>query len=267
MHNLAHSQAISEQTIAQTNAQATVQTFIKLVQSGYENPEGFAGKVKIVVPEYPEQGFIAHMTDTLHITADNHQQDTDTCITIPLATMERICQESAYLDFRDPEIIGTITLAGNLDYANHLGKACLQPNPFVKQRLAQADQIHRAHNLRQLTRLDTLHQPSQMQLLQQLDSNQPFIITGLAPDCQHWSLERLVEKFGDSIVRVRSAQQSQTMAEFVQELKDFQANPYDHMIEGFVKPYTEGAPCPKPCGMILAPCFLTVRTLFRPSYG
>ena len=260
MNNLAHSQP--NQASAE---QATVQAFIDLVQRGYENPEGFSGKVKVVIPEYPEQNFIAHLTNSLHITGDNLKQDTDTCITIPLATMARICQESTFLDFRDPEIIGTISVEGNLDYANHLGKACLQPDPFVKQRLTQAGQIHRAYNYRHLTKLDTLHQPSQIQLLQQLDTNQPFIITGLAPDCQHWSLKRLVEEFGDSIVRVRSAQHTQTMAEFVQELKDFQANPYSHMIEGFVKPYTEGAIMPEAMWDDFGPLFFNRQDFIPPQ--
>ena len=54
MNNLAHSQP--NQASAE---QATVQAFIDLVQRGYENPEGFSGKVKVVIPEYPEQNFIA----------------------------------------------------------------------------------------------------------------------------------------------------------------------------------------------------------------
>ncbi len=45
------------------------------------------------------------------------------------------------------------------------------------------------------------------------------------------------------------------MREFVRELKDFERNPHKTMIEGFAKPYTEGATLPEEMWADFGPLF------------
>ena len=74
-----------------------------------------------------------------------------------------------------------------------------------------------------------------------------------------------MEHYGNQIVRVRSAQQQQTMAEFIEELKQFQAAPHDEMIEGFVKPYTEGATLPEAMWEAFGPLFFNREDFIPPQ--
>jgi len=226
---------------------AAIEGFADLLKTGFQNPEGIRGTVKLHVPEYPDHGFIARYSDELHIERDDLNRETDTFVSMPIATMKRIFQEFEYLDWRDPEIIGSITFTGNLHYANHLAKSCLRPSNFTLDRFKSVGELHRNKGYRDLTKVEYLHQPTQRQILEVISESRPVVITGLepSPPCRDWTIDKLAEKYADAIVRVRSASQKQNMREFVQELKDFMANPYDDMVEGFVKPYTEGATMPE----------------------
>ena len=55
------------------------------------------------------------------------------------------------------------------------------------------------------------------------------------------------------------------MKEFVKELKDFIATPYDKMVEGFVKPYTEGAPLPEAMWEDFGPLFFNREDFIPPQ--
>ena len=225
---------------------AIIDGFADLLKKGFQNPEGIRGTVKLHVPELPQHGFIAIYDDELHIQRHDLDRDTDSFVSMPIKTMKRIFEEFEFLDWRDPKIIGSITFTGNLNFANHLGKSCLRPSNFTLDRFKAVGELHRAKGYRDLTEIEYLHDPTQMQILEVMEESRPVIITGLepTPPCRDWTIEKLVEQYGDAIVRVRSATQKQTMREFVEELQQFEANPYDDMIEGFAKPYTEGAMMP-----------------------
>lgn len=243
-----------------------VDHFISLIQYGFQNPENIEATVKVLVPESPHDSFCIRFNhDDLDIQKDAFLVDADTTLTIPMETVKRISSEAAFLDFRDPSIIGTIKIEGNLDYANHLGKACLQPSPFVANRFAQLESMHRAKKFSEITEIPYLHKPTQIDMLEAMDRNIPFVVTGMAPECSKWNLDFLAETFGDEIVRVRSATQKQTMSEFIDELKLFESNPYDDMIEGFVKPYTEGAPLPEAMWDDFGPLFFNRHDYIPPQ--
>lgn len=246
---------------------AAIKGFADLLQTGFENPEGIRGTVRITIPELPEQSFIARYDDALLIERDNLDRDTDTQVTIPIATIHRIFDEFESLDWRDPDIIGTITFTGNLAFANHLAKSCIRPSNWTLARFRKAGRLHAAKGYRTLTQIDYLHQPTQRQVLEVMAESRPVVITGLepSPPCKDWSIDKLAERYGDAVVRVRSATQRQTMAEFVDELKAFEANPYDNMIEGFVKPYTEGANLPEEMWADFGPLFFDREDFIPPQ--
>lgn len=226
---------------------AAIAGFADLLRTGFENPEGIVGTILFSIPEYPDQRFIVRCTEELLIERDDLERATDTQVIIPVATIHRIFNEFKVLDWRDPAIIGTITFTGNLALANHLAKSCIRPSNWTMARFRKAARVHAAKGYRHLTEVDYLHQPTQRQILEVMEESRPVIVTGLEPTpaCEDWSIDRLADCYRDAVVRVRSATQRQTMAEFVAELKAFEANPYDEMIEGFVKPYTEGANLPE----------------------
>lgn len=228
------------------NDLAAIEGFADLLRTGFENPEEIRGTVRITIPEHAGQSFIARYDDELVIERHDMDRDTDTQVTIPIATIHRIFNEFETLDWRDPDIIGTITFTGNLAYANHLAKSCIRPSNWTMARFRRAGRLHAVNGYRDLTQVEYLHQPTQRQILEVMAESRPVIITGLepSPPCKDWSIDKLAERYGDAVVRVRSATQRRTMAEFLEELK-VEANPYDNMIEGFVKPYTEGANMPE----------------------
>lgn len=249
--------------------QAAVDGFIDLFVKGFENPEGVRGTVKCTIPEYDDLSFIARYDDTLKIERINLDQETDTEVAIPIATIERIFREFEYLDWRDPSVIGTIDVKGNFNLANHLAKSCIRPANFVLERFEKVGELHREKGYRDITLADVeyLNNPTQHQILKVIEESRPVVITGLepTPPCKDWTLDKLAEKYGDAIVRVRSATQKQNMREFVQELKEFIANPYDDMVEGFVKPYTEGRQLPEEMWDDFGPLFFNREDFIPPQ--
>ena len=55
------------------------------------------------------------------------------------------------------------------------------------------------------------------------------------------------------------------MAAFVEELQAYQTNPYDDLIEGFVKPYTEGAQLPQAMLPDFGPLFFDREDFIAPQ--
>ena len=246
---------------------AAIEGFAALLRGGFENPEGITGVVRITIPEYPAQSFIARYATELHVERHDMNRASDTDVTIPIATIHRIFAEFETLDWRDPGIIGTITFTGNLALANHLSKSCVRPSNWTLARFRKAGRQHAALGHRNLATVEYLHRPTQRHILEAMAESRPIVVTGLepTPPCRDWTLERLVERFGDAVVRVRSATHRQTMADFVRELKEFEANPYDRMIEGFVKPYTEGATLPEAMGADFGPLFFDREDFIPPQ--
>ncbi|MYG25464.1 MAG: hypothetical protein F4213_05515, partial [Boseongicola sp. SB0677_bin_26] len=93
---------------------AAIEGLATLLRTGFDNPVGIRGTVKVSVPEHPGQDFVARFGDELMIERHDLDHETDTQVTIPIATIRRIFKEFEFLDWRDPEIIGTITFEGNL---------------------------------------------------------------------------------------------------------------------------------------------------------
>ena len=246
---------------------AAIDGFADLLKTGFQNPESVRGTVKLHVPELAEHGFIARYDDGLHIERHGLDRDTDTFVSMPIETIKRIFREFEYIDFRDPSIIGTMEFSGNLDFANHLGKSCLRPSNLSLERFRAVGQQHRENGYRDLSEVEYLHQPTQMQMLEVMEESRPVVITGLelTPPCRDWTIDKLAERYGDTVVRVRSATQKQTMREFVGELKEFNANPYDDMVEGFVKPYTEGAALPEEMWSDFGPLFFDREDFIPPQ--
>lgn len=246
---------------------AAIRGFADLLKNGFQNPEGLRGTVKLHVPEYPDHDFIARFGEELCIELHDLDRETDTYVSMPIATMKRLFEEFGFLDWRNPEIIGSIAFEGNLNLANHLSKACLRPSNFTADRFRSVGERHKEKDYKNIQTLEKLHCPTQMQILEAMEQSLPIIITGLepTPPCKDWNIDKLAEQYGDAIVRVRFANVRQTMREFVQELKDFEANPYEDMIEGFVKPYTEGAQLPEEMWADFGPLFFDREDFIPPQ--
>jgi hypothetical protein len=236
------------------NDVAVVDGFKALLCDGYENPDGLTGRVRFILPERPTLGFSARFGESLELAASDPSQTCDTEVWLPLATLHRIFREVDRLDWRDPEVIGTISFSGDLTLANHLSKCCVRPSELTRARFRRAERLHARSGYRALRDVKALHCPTQRQILTAIDEGRPVVITGFG-GVQEWTLDRLVERFGDAIVRVRSATERQTMATFVAELKAFEAAPDSAMIDGFVKPYTDGAALPEVMAAEFGPMF------------
>ena len=236
---------------------ATIKGFADLLKTGFQNPEGITGSLKLHIPEYPEYGFIASFADELTIEWDDLDRDIDTVVSMPIASMERVFREFQFLDWRDPEIIGTITIEGDYSLANHLSRSCQRPADLTKARLKRASELHKEKGYRDLNTVEVLNAPTQMQVLEAIQEGRPVIIKGLNLNTTlgEWTIDKLAQQFGDSIVRVRSATQSQTMSEFVDELKAFEISSGENANKQDKKPYTEGAGLPKSMWESFGPMF------------
>lgn len=244
-----------------------IKGFADLLQSEFQNPEGLRGSVKIAIPEFPDYSFIANYDDALLVEYGDITRETDTQVTIPIDTIERIFREFEYLDWRDPSLIGTIKFEGNLGFANQLAKFCLRPSVFTLERFKSVGEQHRRLGYRNLKSIDFIDSPTQLQILEAMEESRPVVIRGLepTPPCSDWTIDKLAMRFGDATVRVRSAEHHQNMREFVQELKEFELNPHDEIIEGFVKPYTEGAAMPEEMWPDFGPLFFSREDFLPPQ--
>lgn len=181
-----------------------IHDFANLLKTGFQNPEGITGNVKVHIPEHPDQSFIARYSDELHIEPCEPSQETDTLVSIPMATMERIATDFEFLDWRDPEIIGTITFEGNLNLANHLAKSCQRPTDVTTALFQRVGALHREKDYSNLAKVERLNCPTQMQVLEMIEAGCPTIITGLEPSTfsGNWSLDKLAERYGDAVMRL-----------------------------------------------------------------
>ena len=247
--------------------QQAVEGFKKLLVEGFENPEQISGCVKIVVPEDGELSFCAVIAEELNTETLQDERSADTKIIIPISTIHRIFKEFEYLDLRDPSLIGTIEFSGNLGFANHLAKCCLRPTNKTVGTFTKAEYLHAEKGYKDLREVDIFEKPSQRLVLEAIQASKPIVIRGLepSPPCKDWTTDKLVEKYANAITRVRSATHKQTMADFIAELKEFEANPYDDMVEGFVKPYTEGATLPKEMWPDFGPLFFDAEEFIPPQ--
>ncbi|MFC3851426.1 cupin-like domain-containing protein [Salinispirillum marinum] len=214
-----------------------------LLQHGYENPEQVRGVVQLVIfTESDALPLRLELHDDVHISAawDSAAHAT---LRMPLATVQTLIDTIEYVDFRDPEIISTITLDGDLDLVNHIAKALLRPSKDTEERFHAAQ--HKATPAYQLTDIPRLENPSELTILQALAAGQPLIITGLPIRTDDWSLERLENTYGDVPLRVRSAEQKETVAEFIARVRASEHQQAEDIIEGHTKAYTEGCSLPE----------------------
>jgi hypothetical protein len=225
---------------------ATVDGFISLLHGGYENPDSMTGTVRVEIPEHPELCFRARFAHDLLIDRPDEPYVADTEMVFPIQTLERIFRDFEIVDWRSPEILGTMKVTGKLNLAFVLGFSCLRPCNWTVSRFRSVARLHRSKDYRNLSSVERLHKPSQRALLEAMAESRPVIITGLepTPPCRDWTLERLLDRFADTIVCVRSADQHLTMRDFVADMRKFDENPGLEMVEGLFKPYTEGSALP-----------------------
>ena len=217
-----------------------------LVRYGFENPEGITGQVQLNIPgrgrAFPLA--IQFSPSELDIRYDWLQRP-DATLTLPLETAELIVNTITQVDFRDPEIMGTVHLDGDLDLINHVAKALLRPSQDTRERFELAE--HLDTDAYTLTDIPRVSNPPELEILESIAAGRPMIITNLDMRVPHdqWSLERLEAEYGDVPLRVRSADQKETVAEFIQRVRSANLET-DRVIEGHTKAYTEGCFLPEP---------------------
>lgn len=225
----------------------TVNGLVDLLIGGFENPYQTSGTIRIEITDFPELGFLAEVADTLRIIRPLDDRPVDTRMSFPISTLEMIFREYETLDWRSPEILETVALEGNLNLAFQLGMCCVRPSNATVENLAKLRRLHRQKDHRNLNDVLRLHQPTQHQLLEAIQDGLPTIVTGLepTPPCKDWTIDRLVQKYGDSIVCVRSATEKVTMRDLAAQMRRFEENPELEQDPSLDKAYTEGAQMPR----------------------
>lgn len=253
-------------TLAMTNAQPeALLAFADLLQSGFENPERISGRVQInclgKAGAHPLGVVFGNTEVDIRFAWLDHP---DATLTIPLDTVELIVDTITEVDFRDPDIIGALLLDGNLDLINHLAKALLRPSEDTAQRFELAQNLRTdAYSLTDVPRVSN---PSELFILESLSKGQPLIITDLPLATNHpnWSLEQLETKYGEVPLRVRSAEQRETVAEFIARVRATGSVAHN-IIEGHTKAYTEGCSLPEAMRQDFVPTYFTKDDYIEPQ--
>lgn len=223
-----------------------VERLAQLVRDGFENPEGITGRVQLSIPGYDLAHPLSICFAPNNLSVQHQWIDRpDATLTMPLETVDRIVNTITEVDFRDPDIIGTIHLDGDLDLINHIAKSLLRPSEDTLERFELAEQLEKeAYTLTEIPRLAN---PSELVILEFIAAGRPLIVTDLDMRVPHdqWSLGRLETDYGEVPLRVRSAERKETVAEFIQRVRSADLE-NDRIIEGHTKAYTEGCFLPEP---------------------
>jgi hypothetical protein len=225
---------------------AAIDALAELIRQGFENPEEISGRVQFSILDAPRAYPLSIKFSPVDLAIHFDWIDCpDATLTLPLTTAEHIVNTITQVDFRDPEIMGNLHLGGQLDLINHIAKSLLRPTQDTRERFELAEQLDTtAYSLNEVPRVSN---PSELEILQSIAAGKPMIITDLSPQTRqsNWSLDRLVQEYGSVPLRVRSADQKETVAEFIDRVKSADLI-HDKIIEGHTKAYTEGCFLPEP---------------------
>lgn len=257
----------AQEVLAETHIhpEACLLSLQDLLAQGFENPYGRTGECLLrLTSDGPDLTlFIQLDGDALKFSRFS-EEEPPTQLTLPLATANRVITETETLDFRDPEIIGQVRFDGDLELINHLGKSLLRPSPDAQERLDNATKNQSpAYRLNEIKRV---RQASELEILEALAEGRPMVITdpALSNRQDAWTLDSLADRFGNVPLRTRSADQRETVAEFIADLQ--RRNGTDQpIIEGHTKAYTEGCALPTAMRTDFVPGYFSLHDYIEPQ--
>ncbi|MGD8233983.1 cupin-like domain-containing protein [Vibrio sp. TRT 1302] len=242
---------------------------MNVLRQGFENPEGLPMSCQFLFEQQDKQatGFYIQCDSKGEQIKEGVISNPKCTIRLPLNLAQQIERDITTIDYRDPEIIGQIKFEGDEHIANHMAKAMLQPNEWIQSRFKEAEEQHAEMNAESISNFARLSNPTEIELLEELAKNRPFIVTGmeLPRDHTYWTLDTLDEHFGDETVRVRSAEDKETMRQFTQRMREFEVSYDKNFVEGFTKPYTEGASLPEAMKPWFMPLYFTAEDFSDPQ--
>jgi hypothetical protein len=219
--------------------------------NGLENPCRLQGTVTWTVALNPtdEPWQLSIALDSLTVSPwqlGSQTHGEEATLHMPMEVAELLAREIHTADYRDPRIMASTRFAGDLTLLTHVAKALMVPGSENLARLDWATQRHApAYGV---VELDRVHQPSELEMLGRIADGLPFVATGLSPPGAHgvWTLERLRERYGDVLLRVRSADWQETVGQFIDRVHaHMRGDVTEPLIEGFTKAYTEGCTLPE----------------------
>jgi len=226
------------------NTNNVTDKFADHICNGLENASSEDASVRITIVEEKCNSAIINLRSRKWTRIGSNELHSNSSIRLPAHTALEIIENADNADLRDPSIIGNISFSGDLGFCNTIAKACLRPSDWIKGRFTEAEARHKKKNLSRLDNVERYSDISELDLIGLIEADTPFVIENHFATCdgQPWCLDKLNELFSDAIVRVRSATERQTMNDFIQQLKEYEGQAEG--IEGFTKPYTEGAALP-----------------------
>lgn len=226
------------------------------LKQGFENPERLTGRCQFYLHDNDKTRHCLAVTfdsDEL-ILSDQPLDNADACIEMPIAVAEHIIADIEAVDYRDPDIIGAMTMTGQLRLVNHIAKTLVRPSAATEATLAESS--HRWRETYTTVSLPYLEDPSELDILENIAGKQPFIIRLKESAHNAWSLTRLKQDYGDIVLRVRSAERQETVREFIEGLES-EVQSDTEIIEGHTKAYTEGCQLPWQMEADFLPHFFT----------
>ncbi|WP_167856145.1 cupin-like domain-containing protein [Natronospirillum operosum] len=248
------------------DGQKYLEQFQDLLVQGFENPLGEEGDCRLRLTDGPSEWSL----DICFSAAGLHFSGPDSSaasaeLTIPVTTAQRLVEDIETVDFRDPEIMSTVRLDGNLETINRIAKALLQPSSDALTRMSAATE--KASSAYRIKEVERVERPTELELLTALSEGRPMIVTDppLPRDSRPWTLDRLANEYGDVPLRVRSAEHQETVAEFVASMRAFNAARVGKIIEGHTKPYTEGCALPEAMRSAFVPGYFSLHDYIEPQ--
>lgn len=246
----------------------SLQLLSQLFAEGYENPEQISGICQIVLLRGGETDYLKVEVGEKPTISMATDKTADATITMPFTMLQRIVEESQWIDFRDADVMSLISLSGDRQLINFIARMMLMPGEEIQERITAYDQVNKkAFGLSELERVSN---PTEEYILQALVDCRPFIVTDMPAYHSHnyWTLTKLKETYNDVLLRVRSEDEQETVGQFVIRMeKDLVKNEADpeKVIDGFNKIYTEGCRLPEAMKKEFCPPYFTLHDYIEPQ--
>ncbi|WP_298966457.1 cupin-like domain-containing protein [uncultured Roseibium sp.] len=239
----------------------------KLLSKGYENPYGLEGTLAVLIVDYPQLDSSIRFHPTHLEVSEMEAPNVDAELIFGVKTLARITQEYMILDWRDQSLISTIEARGRLDLVEHLGRCLLQPHPNTLYRYLDAQKRHFSRGFRMANAIERLTDLTHQKILTKMNWGFPFVMQCPSPSIytQKWTLQRLVQYFGDAPVKPCSRRGALTLREFVLDKKCAGHKDANSTIFGLNASYTEGTTLSDSIKDVFGPAFFQRDDFLEPQ--
>lgn len=240
---------------------------LELLSSGYENPYNLEGTLALRIAGHPKLEVFVHFHSTHFEVCRSSASPSDAELTLSVLLLTRITREYMFLNWCDQDLTSMIEASGRLELVEHFGRCLLHPQPNTLYRYLDAQKKHFSRGFRMANTVDRLLKPTQQSVLIKMNWGFPFVMSSPESSAytQTWTLQRLIQYFGDEPVKSSTQEKALTLREFVVKYNFGLEGNLPTAMPGMAVPYTQGVPLQESMRGVFGPAFFQRDDFFEPK--